>query len=350
MLAEPGDQVAATEHQSCLRSPEELVAGAHDEIGAVREGLDHGGLVGRHPVARGEQSRADVVQQGDLVPTCEGREFLRRGRRREPHDSVVRRVHLEDRAYAVGHRGPVVADARPVGGADLDQSRPGGAHDVRDPELSADLDQLSSGDQHLLAFRQRGEAEEQRGGAVVDHEGVFCAGEGDQQLLGPGGALASATRTAIDLEVAVAPRRDGRSDRRGQASGARPRFVCRTTPVALITGVMPVAIRDARVDGGGHDVLRGRCRVARRRLVAGPLRVPRRACISGAVGRTRRRRVEPAGSAGANPPRARSDARRPCRGAYRLNDGQRCRCPRHGRPPTSTTWRRVTWPRSRTAR
>ena len=53
-------------------------------------------------------------------------------------------------------------------------------------------------------------------------------------------------RTAVDLEVGVAAGPCGGRERASR-QGARPRFVWSTTPVALITGVMRVAMRDARV-------------------------------------------------------------------------------------------------------
>ena len=98
-----------------------------------------------------------------------------------------------------------------------------------------------------LPFASAARASSKRGGAVVDDEGVLGAGEGDQQSLGAGGALAARPGLAVDLEVASSRGRPGGGRERAcSASGARPRFVCSTTPVALITGVSPVAMRDAR--------------------------------------------------------------------------------------------------------
>ena len=135
-------------------------------------------------------------------------------------------------------RGAVVGHSRAVRRADLDQARAARAHDVGDPELAADLDQLAARDEHLLALRERGEREQQRRGAVVHDERGLGPGIERGSKLGAHGAI-PAPVAAVDLEVGVgrgrlADRLDARS-----ASGARPRFVCRTTPVALITGVSP---------------------------------------------------------------------------------------------------------------
>ncbi len=123
-------------------------------------------------------------------------------------------MDLEDRARPLRDRGAVVGRARAVRRADLDELRSRRGHDVGDPELAADLDQLAARDQDLLAARQRRKGEQERGGAVVHDERVLGSGHRDQQRLGAGRALAALARLAIDLQVRVGPSGSGGGARR----------------------------------------------------------------------------------------------------------------------------------------
>ena len=138
-----------------------------------------------------------------------------------------------------------VGGARAVRRADLDQAGARGAHDVGDPELAADLDQLAARDQHLLALGQGGEREHERGRAVVHDERGLRAGERGEQKLRAGAARAALPRRAIDLQVGIAGGRRPTASTARAASGALPRFVWMITPVALITRVWPLVARAA---------------------------------------------------------------------------------------------------------
>ncbi len=178
-------------------------------------------------------------------------------------------MHLEHRAGAVGERRSIVADARAVRGADLDELRARGRHDVGDAELAADLDQLAAGDEDLLAPGERGEREHQRRGAVVHDERVLGAGERRRASLGAGRSVAPRAGRRGRPRGRVYPRPPGRgAERHRSGSGARPE----------------VRVQDhaGRVDDAGEPVRR---RARRRRS--------RRARISSSLGRAsmpRRRR------------------------------------------------------------
>ena len=165
----------------------------------------------------------------------------------------VAAVHLHDGARSVRERALVVVDVRAVGRADFDEPRAAALHDVGDAEAAADLDQLAARDDGLPSLRERVEREHQRRRAVVDDERVLGAGELAEQADAVrrsairarrrrGRTRGSCIRSATRAIASIAP----------SASGARPRFVCSTTPVALMTRRSDgcVAIPD-----GGRDAL-----------------------------------------------------------------------------------------------
>ena len=84
-----------------------------------------------------------------------------------------------DRRPALGERRLEVGRARPVRRADLDQSRAGPPHDLRDPHAAADLDQLAARDRDAATTGQSDR--ERQGGGVVDRDQrVLGAGERDE--------------------------------------------------------------------------------------------------------------------------------------------------------------------------
>ena len=131
---------------------------------------------------------------------------------READHPVVRRVHLEQESGLGADRLGVVAQVRPVGGADLPQHGTAAPHDVGDAELAADLDQLAAGDDDLLAVRQRLEGQQDRGRVVVDDERVLGAGQPAQQRLDVAVARAALLGCQVELQVRV-----GLPDRRDAA-------------------------------------------------------------------------------------------------------------------------------------
>jgi hypothetical protein len=69
----------------------------------------------------------------------------------EALDRVVAGMHLHQQRGARPDGFREVLEVGAVGGADLDQLRPGALHDVRHAEGAADLDQLAARDDDLLA-------------------------------------------------------------------------------------------------------------------------------------------------------------------------------------------------------
>ena len=124
------------------------------------------------------------------------------------------------------------------------------------PEAVADLDQLAAADHDLLAGSQGHGGQQQGGGVVVDDvhaaRGGYRAGQCGQRTSTAAGA---ATGLQVELDVcgaaAVTTASTAACD-----SGARPRFVCTTTPVALMTGRRLDALTRQCGDGVLGDLLR----------------------------------------------------------------------------------------------
>ncbi len=63
-----------------------------------------------------------------------------------------------------------------VGGADFDQFNAAGSHDIGDAEWSANLDQLTTGNQGASPAGQSRQAEHDGTGVIVDHCRRFSTG------------------------------------------------------------------------------------------------------------------------------------------------------------------------------
>ena len=87
---------------------------------------------------------------------------------------------------------------------DLDQRGRRWAKDVGDAKAVADLDELAAGDQHLSAARRGRHGEQDRGGVVVDHEGILGARERAEHVVHVVLARGALAARQAELEVAVA--------------------------------------------------------------------------------------------------------------------------------------------------
>ena len=127
-------------------------------------------------------------------------------------------MHLQHAPGLRADRVGVVLQMRAVGGAHFAQPGAGGGDQVGQPEPGADLDQLAAAHHHLRARRQCRGGEHQRGGTVVDHEGVLgCRTRGEKCLAGGDPALRAGAGGEVEFHVDVAARGDQRLDRaRGQ--------------------------------------------------------------------------------------------------------------------------------------
>ena len=160
-----------------LGAAQKLVARERDQIGSRLEGLACGGLSdqpGGWPL--GQPRAGGVEQPGADVGDHRGtqvRQFGHADRLGEALDPVVGAVDVEDQRCVVaggcdGSREVPATGA--VGGADLDQVRPGLRHHVGDPEPAAALDQLAARDDRSAPLGECGQGQQHRRGTVIDHD------------------------------------------------------------------------------------------------------------------------------------------------------------------------------------
>ena len=227
------DQLGAPGGDAGLRPAQELVAGERDDVRRPASML--AATVGSSPVST---SAPEPRSSTSASPCRSARRARSRALRllREADHAEVRLVHAQERGRPLGERPLVVGEPRPVGRPHLDERGARAGEHVGDAEAVADLDQLPAGDDHLATLGQRRQREQHRGRVVVDDERCLGAGQLPQHrrdVVLPG---AAAPALDVVLEVRVAGADLARRARgRHSASGARPRFVWTTTPVAFST-------------------------------------------------------------------------------------------------------------------
>ena len=183
---------------------------------------------------RQPEPRSSITGHSALPPQL--RELARGHGGGEADHAIVGRVDLEEQPRLGADGLSVVLEVRAVGRADLAQHGARAPHDVRDAELAADLDQLSARDDRPPS-RGRGS----RGRAARRRRS--CSPRATPRRRSVGGAGHPRGRSASRAPCGPRPSRDwstpaATTSSRSRASGessARPRFVWRTTPVALIT-------------------------------------------------------------------------------------------------------------------
>jgi|GEM_PF-3934159 len=122
----------------------------------------------------------------------------------EADEFVVGRMHAEDGRRLRGDGVLVIAQVRLVGGADLDQRRARGGHDVGQPERAADFDQLSTGDDDLPSTGDGVEDKHGGGGVVVDDGGGRSTGETLEQPFDALVATGAFARLDVHLKNGIA--------------------------------------------------------------------------------------------------------------------------------------------------
>ena len=91
-----------------------------------------------------QRAGAEILHNRDASLATERGQLARRHGGREPDHAVVRGVNLEEQRDVGSDRLGVIAEVGPIGRAHLAQARTAPQHDVGNPELSADLDQLTA--------------------------------------------------------------------------------------------------------------------------------------------------------------------------------------------------------------
>ena len=225
-----------------LRPAEQLVAREAHDVGAGGDAVGGRGLIGeqraqpaRHPR---QHSGADVVDHR----AARGARPARHSSRSDvssvkPTVRKLRGMHPHQRGRVGPDRALVVGDPGPVRRPDLDQARTRGRQDLGDPERAADLDQLPARDDHLAPAGERRHGQQHRGRVVVDRRAPPPRRSAPAAVprRAPGGCRARRPRRRTRGSSSRCRSRRARRAR-SSGSGARPRFVWITTPVALITG------------------------------------------------------------------------------------------------------------------
>ena len=84
-----------------------------------------------------------------------GHQFFQADLGGETHDPVIAGMHLKQNPRPVRYGVSIIARMGAVGRADLAQYHAALAHDLRDTERAADLDQLPAGNNPFPPLRQR---------------------------------------------------------------------------------------------------------------------------------------------------------------------------------------------------
>ena len=113
-------------------------------------------------------------------------------------------MNLEEQRGAGTDGAHVILQMRAIRRPHLAQDGAAAHHDVGDPELAADLDELAAGDDDLLAVGQGFERQQNGCRVVVDDQRVLGAGQSPQQLLDVRVPRAALLGDEIEFEVGVA--------------------------------------------------------------------------------------------------------------------------------------------------
>ena len=208
-----------------------------------------------------KRAAAQIFHQRNAALARERDQFRRGCLLGESRDLEIRTMHAQQQPRAFGDGLFVVGDAGAVGRAHLAQDCARLRHHVGNAERAADLHQFAARDDDFSAVGQRVQRQQDRSGVVVHDDGRDCSCRDSPSA--PRSAVSRASVGGLHCRrSAVCETADPRAHRacrarphRGQTpdwnnsrqsrgcvrappqlSGARPRLVCRITPVALITG------------------------------------------------------------------------------------------------------------------
>ncbi len=138
-------------------------------------------------------------------------------------------------AVSDGHRSFVVLRVGAIGGAHFNKPRAALAQHVGNSKAATNLDRLTSGNDNFLTGSERLQHHKQRGSVVVDGNTVLCSGRAGESVHGRVRAGFRGPPHRGRTRDSMPPRRPPSPLTLFRLSGARPRFVCRMTPEALIT-------------------------------------------------------------------------------------------------------------------
>src|SRR5699024_310883 len=128
-----------------LRSAQKLVPAEGDHISPLRKHFLDGRLMAESVLLQIDQhSAAQILQKRDTGPSLKVCQFSYRSLLRKSHDPVIACMNLQESSRLFAYRFLVIREPGPVRGPHLPQLCSAELHHVRHPELSPDLNQLSS--------------------------------------------------------------------------------------------------------------------------------------------------------------------------------------------------------------
>ena len=150
-----------------------------------------------------EAAGAEVFDEREVCALRQRGEFLQRRLVGEAGDLEIRWVDAEEHARFFGDGVFVVGEARAIRGPDFAQRRAALRHDFGDAEAVADFDELAARYEDFAVARKRCENEEDGGGAIVDDDGGFRAGEALEHPRGVNVALTARAGLKVVLEIGI---------------------------------------------------------------------------------------------------------------------------------------------------
>ena len=204
MFAQAPDQILAAHDHPGLAGANQLVAAEQDHIRAGGDGLADGRFVRQAKLFQAEQrSRAEVVDQRQSPAVRQLSQLSQRHFTGEADDAVIAGMHTHEGRSLSRDGVLVILEVRAIGRADFDEPGLALGHDFRQPERTADLDQLAARDDDLLLRRQRCEHQHRGGRIIVDDCSRFRAGKLREDILDEFVTLDPLAALAIDGERRV---------------------------------------------------------------------------------------------------------------------------------------------------
>ena len=192
MALELADILRLAQDNTRLGTAQQLVAAEGDDVHTGLYALLHGGLVVDTELFQIHQgAAAQVLNDRQALLPAQGNQFVQRHGLGKAHDLEVAGMYFQKRPGLRADGIFIVSQVGLVGGAHFPEGTAALDHDLRNPEGTADLHQLSPGGNDFTALAQGTEDQQHGGGVVVDHHG--CLGAGDLADQGLDVVVAGAT-------------------------------------------------------------------------------------------------------------------------------------------------------------
>ena len=169
-------------NQPCLGGAKELVPAERKHIRSCFLCMQDIRLFDPVPLQPLKQSASHIIDQRNPVFTCKPGEFLQGCLLCKTDNPVIAGVCLKESAGLLVQLAFVIRKTCAVCRPYLAEDGSALLTDVRNPEGSADLDQLPAGNQNLLAAGKCRQRKKNSGRIIVDHHGVLCPAEFPQNL------------------------------------------------------------------------------------------------------------------------------------------------------------------------